>query len=206
MDKWAKAQEWELDWHGDCLNSIGEELKQLVYAQYMGLSRTPNNKTPYSFDLKEKTVLDIGGGAYSLLLKCENKGLCYVADPLMDKYPQWVLMRYLYAGIAPLGIAGENLLDTSEFNDGQTVDEIWIYNVLQHVKDPGKIISNARKISKVIRLFEWVDTGTNIGHLHSLKEDKLNKWLGGEGVVRGVNQNGTVGKAYFGVFKENHYE
>ena len=79
-------------------------------------------------------------------------------------------------------------------------DECWIYNVLQHCDVPRKIIQNARKASKLIRIFEWIETGTNEGHIHDLTEKDLNKWLKGEGKVEQLNESGCVGQAYYGIF------
>lgn len=208
---WEVAQEWEFGWHGDFINSFHEEEKQLLYAEKMGLVRSPDNKTPYRFDLKGKSILDIGGGAYSLLLKCVNFERMYegssemgtaVIDPLMDKYPQWVKDRYKESGIFCKAMTGEDMNNESE----QHFDEVWIYNVLEHTYDPKKIIENALEISKVVRIFEWLDTPPNIGHPQTLTEKDLNNWLGGEGKVEVLNRNGVVGKCFYGVFKGSKYE
>lgn len=204
-DTWNKAQEWEASWHGNCVNSLGEELKQLVYAEKMGLKLAPNPKTPYSFNLEGKSILDIGSGAYSLLLKCENKGLCFAVDPLMANFPKWVIDRYIISGIVPMKSAGEELLELAEFSDGQTVDEVWIYNVLEHVYEPRKIIENALSVSKIVRIFEWLDTRSNIGHPQTLIREELDLWLGGEGKVEEIRRGGAVGKCYSGIFKGKHY-
>ena len=201
MDKtWKKAQEWEHKWHSTCVNSINEELKQLIYAELMGLKRTPNSKTPYSFDLGGKSILDIGSGAYSLLLKCENFGKSTVVDPLMNKYPHWVKDRYEIHGLKHTSVTGENF----EFN--KVFDEVWFYNVLEHVYDPKKIIDNAKRLGKIVRVFEWLDTKQSIGHLQLLTESKMNKWLNGNGKVQKINKNGAVGKCYSGIFRGDHYE
>jgi hypothetical protein len=216
---WEEAQKWEADWHGNCVNSLNEELKQLVYAHKMGLSITPTPKTPINFDLQGKSVLDIGGGAYSLLLKCvnfktENEGGLPMGTSVIDPidHPEWVKMRYESAGIFFKRMAGEDLRATTSkidgdglkenipFDEDDKFDEIWIYNVLQHTKDPEKIIANARKIGKLIRIFEWVETPVNVGHLHTLKEDKLNEWLGGEGKVEYIDKSGCKGLCYYGIF------
>lgn len=202
-DTWNKAQEWERQWHGNCINSFHEEEKQLVYADKMGLILTPDNKTPYKFDLQGKSILDIGGGAYSLLLKCVNYDLAVVTDPLMEKYPKWVKQRYLCADILALDVSGESLL---EHEHSKVFDEAWIYNVLEHTYDPRKIVENAMGLSKIVRIFEWIDTPPNIGHPQTLKEEWLNNWLGGEGKVESINRGGAVGKAYYGVFKGKHYD
>jgi hypothetical protein len=127
-----------------------------------------------------------------LLLKCENVGRGVVADPC--DYPEWVNMRYESAFITRLKVKGEDLDTSLKF------DEVWLYNCLQHTEDPELIVQNARKIGKIVRLFEWIDTGVADGHLHDLTEENLNKWLGGIGKVERMNENTAVGKCYYGIF------
>lgn len=204
-ETWQKAQKWELSWHGNCINSLNEELKQLVYAEKMGLSASPTPKTPYNFDLKGRNVLDIGGGPYSLLLKCANVGKdSVVVDPLMFYFPTWVKERYVAKGILTMNASGEEL--QKDIKNNNVFDEIWLYNVLEHTYAPKQILKNARSLGKVIRIFEWLDTPPNIGHPQTLKEDDLNKWLGGEGKVEFIKRSGATGKCYYGVFKGDHYE
>lgn len=195
LKNWGKANKWEEEWWGNCVNTLGEETKQLLYAQKMGLITAPTFKTPYRFDLQGKSVLDIGGGPVSILLKCENvNGM--VIDPL--KFPEWVLSRYKEAGIKFSCMKGEEAEPEKPFHE---VDEVWIYNVLPHCENPKKIIENAKELGKLIRIFEWIDTPTNIGHIHTLTEENLNKWLKGEGKVEQIkSQNTCFGKAYYGIF------
>jgi len=196
--EWEKSIEWEEEWWGNCVNTLGEEVKQLLYAQKMGLITAPTFKTPYRFELNGISVLDIGGGPVSLLLKCENGGHLVVSDPL--PVPNWVKERYDAAGIIFYEIKGEDLLkEREEFNSKLIFDEIWIYNVLPHCENPKKIIENAKQIGKLIRIFEWIDTPIGKGHLSSLTEKELNEWLGGEGKVEQLNGI-AHGKAYYGVF------
>jgi hypothetical protein len=187
-------QEWERKWHGNCVNSFGEEYKQLAYAKRMGLKFYHNGKSPFNIDMQGKSVIDIGGGPVSLLLKCENvKGV--VIDPC--EYPDWIYARYDTADIHWLKLKGEDMV---EVLPGVPYDEAWIYNCLQHVEDPAKVIDNAKRCAKLIRLFEWIDCGTSEGHPHELTEAKLNEWLGGEGKVGFVDENTAKGKAFWGIF------
>lgn len=197
---WEKAQKWEAWWHGTCVNEYGEEEKQLVYASRMGLQRFHDGRSPYNFDMEGKTILDMGGGATSLLLKCLNvKGT--VVDPL--PLPEWVKLRYKEAGIEFINEPAESgIMNT---NGGDKIDEVWIYNCLQHTEDPKLIIENAKKSGKLIRIFEWIDTATNEGHPHSLKESELNEWLGGEGKVEVLNLPTLRGKCYYGIFPTENY-
>ena len=93
-------------------------------------------------------------------------------------------------------IAGEDLTGTG-------FDEVWIYNVLQHVMDPAVVIENAKRAGKIIRLFEWLEIGVAPGHPHNLLEDQMNEWLGGQGKV---NADVPRGKEYYGVFLGNDYQ
>lgn len=198
INNWQQAQDWESDWWGDCLNTYQEETKQQVYAQKMGLLAFPHLGKYPVYDLQGKSVLDIGGGPVSLLLKCINLSHGCVIDPC--KYPDWVTNRYDLNNIIYLKIRGEEALNLKAY------DEVWIYNVLQHVDDPELIIKNAINNGKVIRIFEWVEIPKDDGHIHILTKEKLDQWLGGEGKVEFINDRGARGKCYYGVFKGKHYE
>lgn len=194
MNTWQKAQKWEQDWWGACVNTYGEEEKQLLYADRMGLKAFHDGKSPYNFDMGGKSVLDIGGGPCSLLLKCVNV-VADVVDPLFDAFPRWVIARYNFYTIQMHTTDGERIVGWGNY------DEAWIYNILQHTQDPALVIHNARRAAKLIRLFEWIDTPTNEGHPHTLTELQLNEWLGGEGKVEILNgQANCHGKCYYGVF------
>ena len=190
---WEDDQKWEQNWWGDCLNTWGEEQKQRHYAERMGLVELSNSQFSFYYNLDGKTVLDIGGGPVSLLLKCVNFGVSTVIDPL--PYPDWIAARYKHAQIFYRQQKGEDIEDGN-------FDEVWIYNVLQHVVDPEKIIQNARRAGKIIRLFEWLEIGVAPGHPHNLLEDKMNEWLGGQGKTGFTGG----GKEYYGIFLGDTYE
>ena len=191
---WHDDQSWEKAWWNNCTNTFFEELKQIHYVKRMGLKaeQTPDGKYPV-FDFKGKSVIDLGGGSVSLLLKCINVRNPVVVDPL--DYPQWTMDRYKTAGIDFVQMKAEDIKLTG-------FDEVLIYNLLQHTENPEKIIKNARKIAKVIRIFEWIDHGVMPGHPQDLKEDKLNEWLGAKGKVeRIIIGSMDCGMSYSGVFK-----
>ncbi len=192
---WNNAQGWEKVWWSNCIKtSFGEELKQLVYAERMGLKFVHDGKTPYTIPCNGKSILDIGGGPSSLLLKVTGASRMVVADPL--EFPLWVYERYRIAGIEVLSVKGEDLHLTG-------FDECWIYNTLQHTEDPRKIILNAQRAAKVIRIFEWIDMPVSPGHLYSLKKEELDTWLGGEGQTDILNnrEKELFGKCYYGAFE-----
>lgn len=195
--EWDEHQEWERGWWGNCANTMAEERKQEVYAQRMGLINEPRDGKWPVYDLKGKSVLDIGGGPVSMLLKTVNGGTMVVADPC--NYPGWVAARYAECGIYYERVGGEEVVD--RLAEDAHFDEVWIYNVLQHVDDPEKIIKNALKLGTIIRMFEWVDMGVHPGHPHDLKAQTLSQWLGGYGVVEYMNDEaGCIGRAFYGIF------
>ncbi len=196
---WNQAQKWEKKWWGDCTNTFGEEIKQLLYVKRMGLKFTPDKSTPYRIEMQGKRVLDIGGGPTSLLLKCVDVDGT-VADPIV--WPGWVLERYRRAEIKYVQIKGEELL-----KNVWIFDECWIYNCLQHVERPEIVLKKVMRIGKIVRIFEWIETGTNSGHPQNLTEAKLNYFLGGIGAVEEIKgESGCWGKCYYGIFKGEKYE
>ncbi len=194
MSDWHDATEFEKDWWDTCQNTYGEEEKQMTYAQKMGLRFSHNNKSPYNIDVKNKSILDIGGGPSSLLLKTVNLNFGTVVDPC--DYPNWVAERYITAGIDYMKMKAEKIT----FEKLPIHSEVWIYNVLQHTEDPQLIITNARRLGLIIRIFEWIEQGVSPGHPQDLKEEKLNEWLHGEGKVEILDMPTLKGKAYYGIF------
>ena len=182
---------WEAEWWGTCQNTYGEETKQLLYAEKMGLRFFHDDKSPYNIDMNGASVLDVGGGPASLLLKCVNVKGC-VVDPISP--PAWVMGRYALAGI------DYHMIPAEEMNESGW-DEVWLYNVLQHTKDPQKIIENAKRAGKLIRIFEWIDTLVTESHPQSFTEADLNRWLNGEGKTENLTgQNECYGWCYYGIF------
>ena len=191
--EWKGHQIFEADWWGDCTNTFGEEAKQVTYAHRLGLINDPRNGKWPVYDMRGRNVVDLGGGPVSMLLKCINLGpKSIVVDPC--GYPGWVANRYNEAGISYRQEPAEDFLGTG-------YDEAWIYNVLQHVMDPEKIVQNAKRAARVVRLFDWIDIPPHPGHPHELKAETLEKWLDCNGTVEEFKgENGLIGRAFYGVF------
>jgi 2-polyprenyl-3-methyl-5-hydroxy-6-metoxy-1,4-benzoquinol methylase len=115
-----------------------------------------------------------------MTLRCLNAGKLVVADPL--EWPPSVLRRYQNYGIKFVRIAGEDLSDSGVF------DEVWIYNVLQHVDDPAKVLANAVKHiatdGGVFRIFEWINIPADTCHPNVLTPEMILNGLAGMKVVR----------------------
>jgi hypothetical protein len=101
--------------------------------------------------------------------------------------------RYKEHGIEYIKKGGE------EVNE-KDYDEVWIYNCLQHTQDPEKIIQNAKRAGKRLRIFEWL-APSGIGHPQALTKENLDKWIGQKGNVVYLNEGLLYGSAYYGVFE-----
>lgn len=193
---------YEREWWGDCTNTFAEETKQLTYAHRMGIDNSPADGKWPRFDLGGRSVIDIGGGPTSMLLRTANGGRRLVIDPC--EYPDWVRARYDHAGIEYEVVAAEDYRVPAKAAD--KFDEAWIYNCLQHTMSPEKIVAKARRSARLIRIFEWVNIPPHQGHPHELKPDLLNEWLHGTGTVEDMGappnnaRNGCNAVAFYGEF------
>ena len=193
----SEDQAFELAWWQGAVNTFGEEAKQITYAHLMGLVNEPRDGKWPVYDLAGRSVLDLGGGPVSMLLKCVNGSWRTVVDPC--PYPEWVAARYEAAGIRYIVAPAEDadIPCVARFN------ECWTYNCLQHVVDPEAVIATARRYASLLRIFEWIEHPASEGHPHVLHAEDLNEWIGGTGDVGYVNENGATGLAYWGAFPLN---
>jgi hypothetical protein len=193
--------EHEAEYWGDCTNTYCEETKQFVYAELMNL-----NPQWYQVDVGGASILDIGGGPSSLLLKAFNLKLGLVIDPLL--YPDWTIQRYKSKGILVSTSGGEDIKINNQSQvcvpDYETTfpkfDEVWIYNCLQHVVDPELILFNARRSARILRIAEWVDCPPDEMHPWVLHESILKRWIGTDlGDVTELNRDNCWGKMFHAV-------
>lgn len=192
---WADDQRWEAEWWGGCVNSYGEETKQLTYAHRMGIVNEPLDGHWPVYDLGGRSVVDLGGGPASLLLKCTNVRRATVVDPCA--YPEWVAARYKAARIGYVQLAAEDYPPPK-----RRFDEAWIYNVLQHVRDPLAVIEAAKASARLVRIFEWADTYAAPGHPQVIKPEMFAGWFSGGRFEQMTGENGCVGLAFYGAFSQ----
>ena len=195
-EEWDRHQATESHWWGTCQNTLDNQIKQQTYAKYMGLN---------DFDLKGKSILDIGGGPVSILLRCQNFSRAVVLDPC--DYPNWVTERYKMAGIELIKQKAE------EAKFDQKFDEAWIYNCLQHVQDPEKAVDAVIASAHMIRICEpRCEVGVGPAHPHNLTKGKLDRLFHRKGTAESIplatiNGNIPTKLSYYGIFdykdKEN---
>lgn len=160
-EEWFKCQVYEKESWGDNIyvsNENCEVIKQNTYAKLMGLT---NNDQFTELDMQQKTILDVGCGPVSLLLRCKNFKRAVGVEPIF--YGNEVDECYKKHGVELLHIPAEEMnFHVNEF------DEVWMYNVLQHVYDPDLILKNILHCGKKFRIFEWIDIPPHEGHPHML--------------------------------------
>lgn len=153
QERWEQAQSGEVE-HYDYGNE--ENYRNSSYIILRDHFHIDTEK-----DLKDKKILESGGGCHPALSVCSGLERAVNVEPLYDKFPEDIKEALNSANIECLSIGFEDYEEESEF------DEVWFFNVLQHVRDPFLQIENAKKIANVIRVFEPIDTAINNEHPHS---------------------------------------
>ena len=179
VSEWQDAQKFENDWWGqDWSPRWDEEItKQRTYHRLMGIDRE---------DFGPAQILDVGCGPVSLLQRTKH-GPSRGIDPLTmsDKTKD----RYREARVEVLNVPAE------EMPTDRTFDEVWMYNCLQHTRDPREIIRRIIACTEPgtnVRIFEWIETGTAPGHPQNLTESLFAEHFMGSQWDRPIWNVGTV--------------
>jgi len=165
--RWQDAQHYEREYWlsgGPERKAIVDEREREQHVFYRGLMRI----APAT--VNGKSVLDIGCGPYSIGLDADLQLQELVAvDP-----------AHYHADDEAVYMERSNVIRIYEkVEDLQVLggaDEIWCYNLLQHVVDPAKCIAVAAALAKstaFFRIFEWCNVPPDQGHPHVLTK----KWL-----------------------------
>lgn len=185
--RWRRAQEYEAQyWLSGgperVLHVDEREREQHVF--YRGLMRIGPETT------RAKRILDVGCGPYSIGLD-EDLDIAWLTavDPLRYKDEDEARYRQ-FENVRRIVCKGEELslyIGGPAPEEAAVVhDEVWMYNLLQHVVDPVKCIAEASKFAAksgaTFRIFEWCNVPPDEGHPHVLTmaflEDQLaaNGW------------------------------
>lgn len=169
---WEAAQEWERDWW---INNPQMHEAEIAKGQYVASLLCIHAA-------RATRVLDIGCGPLSLLLRIPAKEGSVALDPLdfgdLEK-------RYAAAGVGRVIGRGEDFAETG-------FDEAWIYNCLQHTEDPTKVVTNAARAAKLVRVFEWINIPPYQGHLHLITPELIRQPLLGAGMKPLIEFTGTM--------------
>lgn len=184
-EAWQRAQAfesnyWGLDWSPTWDHEI---VKHRAYFRLMGLGDRA--------DFGERRILDVGCGPVSRLLRTKH-GPSRGVDPLPVSAE--TRARYKAANVELLEVAAEEMPTDRMF------DEAWVYNCLQHVRDPLLVLQQVLSVTADdVRVFEWLDAEIDEGHPHVLTESLFNavfdvEWRRYMWRVGVVNEDGACGR------------
>lgn len=161
IEKWNAAQVSEFKYNTPESYEHGLEHFRRGYAFYRAF-------LDIDYKLNGKRIIEIGCANYSAITYCINEGQSMVIEPLVSEH-----LRRNTSGrnIMLNGASAENITFPE-------VDEVWLFNVLQHVINPDTIIEKAKAAAKVIRFFEPIEAGTDTMHLHNFDLEYFKRHFG----------------------------
>lgn len=118
-------------------------------------------------DQQWKQVIEIGCGPFPATSYCLNVH-ALVYEPL------W------FQSLRAMVDQGFIQWIRKSFEDAQIIkaDEVWIFNCLQHVRDPELVVTKAKMSADTIRFFEPVDYPTCVYHPHTFTQADFERWFG----------------------------
>jgi hypothetical protein len=160
-ERWDLAQQEEKGHHTHDSVDVSLNKWEDIYKFYF-------RYTDVNINLNGKTILEIGPARISALLYCENYSPSYIVEPITYEDTE-----YLYQD-KPITYIRE----LYEECESPIVDEIWLYNVLQHILDPDAFVEKCKKSAKVIRFFEPINTPIEPHHPHSFSQEDYIQYFG----------------------------
>jgi hypothetical protein len=153
--RWQEAQAGELEfWNGADRTELARYLDRIYMAE-LGITMDA---------VRGLSVLDLGGGPMPM---AQLFDLPLAALTVVDPLP------VATAGAAP-PFSLVRFIKPAEDYEGMACDEVWGYNVLQHVRDPAAVLETAKAHAvHRIRWFDWVDSKIEFHHPHSISADWL---------------------------------
>jgi len=157
FERWQSAQVGERNWHTKKGFMIDYGQSYENYFKYLGINP----------DLKGKRIIEIGCADNPALKYCYNYGDCTIIEPMFSPRLDLFILQ-----------TGINLIkEPAEYVEVEG-DEAWLFNVLQHVISPDKIIENMKRSVSIIRFFEPIEMGTCQKHPHAFTLNDFKYWFG----------------------------
>lgn len=160
MQRWQIAQQEERKHHSGTL-AEGVHAYKHTYDQYL-------KYTGSSFDQAGKKIIEIGCADVPGIYYCSGYQEGIVIEPMPSE-----ILKELVAN-KPIIIIPR----PAEHITFPKCDEVWLFNVLQHVIDPDVIIEKSKEAANIVRFFEPINDHIDVCHLHSFTLDYFKKHFG----------------------------
>jgi len=135
--RWESAQTEELRDH--IYGSYDLNFYKNIYNNIFSLLEMNPN------EFEEKTIAEIGPALYPCLADIKtNKSIA--VEPLYDLFPLHIKQLYIKNNISCISEPLEKIQD-----DQFECDEIWVFNVMQHIIDPNLFINKCISFFKIFR-------------------------------------------------------
>lgn len=181
--RWQQAQLAERKLHTEPMNEAVKHYGESYHWNFHYLGIEP--------DQKGKTIVEIGPADVPALYFCDNvKGM--VVEP-MPSVTLDVLCK-------DKGIM--RMSDPVEEIDIPPCDEIWFFNVMQHIINPDLFIEKCKAAANVIRFFEPIDCGICEHHPHSYTAQDFISYFGAVKIYNDKRNNFHDGPCVYGVWRK----
>lgn len=167
LERWREAQYAERACHSTDLNNNPGHYADTykTYFKYLGLGT----------DLEGLHVIEIGPAMHPALAICKNYGQSIIIEPMgtavLEEFCKQNSIKFISQPV-------ETLSYIEEIDDMENVLEVWLFNVMQHVIDPEKVVARCKDIADRIRFFEPINTPVEAHHPHSFTGDDYVRWFG----------------------------
>jgi len=161
IERWNQAQAAERKLHKMGFNEgIGH-----YYWSYRNYFKYLNIR----LDQQGKYIMEVGPADFPALMFCENyRG--YLVEPMPSHYLEQI-SKWHRLPIYTMPIEQLEL---------QSVDEIWLLNIMQHVIDPELFIDKCKQAASCIRFFEPINQPICEHHPHTFGIEDFERWYGTE--------------------------
>ena len=171
-DRWQSAQVGELQGFVN-YESNQKEVDNIGYAVDVMLNK--HLGMDLEKDFVGKVVLESGGGKHPAISFVKGLERGINVEPLYDRLSDFDKKYQEDKNIEVIVAPFEDV----NCDENTRVDEVWFFNVLQHVKSPGLQIEKAKSMANTIRVFEPILTPVNNEHPWSFTLDWFEQYFPG---------------------------